>query len=86
MNSMKRTYSLFEKVEGKWMRLSPYSYKLGIARSFWQNALITGSSTGHHMELRPATGIGHLAGEAEECRKNWKNFLAALKAEEGWSK
>jgi hypothetical protein len=48
-----RSYSLFEKVDGKWVRLSKMSYRLDVARRAFQTALLNGCLTGHHMALRP---------------------------------
>ncbi len=71
---MKRTYSLFEKIDGRWYRLSRFSYSLKAARSNWQTSLILGSTSGHYMELRPVSPKVPTDDEAEEYRLNWTNF------------
>jgi len=49
-----RTYSLFVKEKGKYVRLSALACSLKSARSLFQGALIGGSMSGHAMYLRPA--------------------------------
>lgn len=49
----KRLYSLFEKVDNKWVRLSPFAYSLEICRRWFRDRLLNGSLEGRHMALRP---------------------------------
>jgi hypothetical protein len=48
-----RRYSLFEKIDGKWVRLTSTSYLKQMAVHNYQSILISGSLNGHHLELRP---------------------------------
>ena len=48
-----RKYSLFEKVNGKWTRISQFAFYKQTAVSHWQGQLIAGSFSGRHLELRP---------------------------------
>jgi len=50
----KRTYSLFTKENGKYIRLSSSAYHKDVAVRLWQSALLAGSMNGHSMYLRPA--------------------------------
>jgi hypothetical protein len=53
----KRLYSLFGRSPstGKWVRLSPYAFRLGIARRHWQGALLASVLCGlPERRLRPA--------------------------------
>ena len=49
----KRYYALFEKVNGKWERLSAAAYYKETAVFIWQNALLEGFFNGKQRELRP---------------------------------
>ncbi len=50
---MKRQYSLFVKMEGKFKRISRMSFSITRARSLYQNRLIAGSASGLEVRLRP---------------------------------
>ncbi len=56
-----RYYGLFEKHDGKWVRLYPsLAYKKSYAVRYFQTALLNGSMTGKTRELRPVkTGLDH---------------------------
>lgn len=49
-----RLYGLFEKVDGKWVRLCPScAYKKSLAIRIFQNHLLAGSFEGKTRALRP---------------------------------
>ena len=53
-----RTYSLFEKQDGKWVRLTPNAYYLATARNVWQMALLAAALSGTKVRsLRPAVRV-----------------------------
>ena len=49
-----KTYSLFCKEDGKWVRLSCLAFKLDVARRAFQTGLLAGTCIGKTMMLRPA--------------------------------
>jgi len=63
---MERKYSLFAKIEGKWVRLSTIAIGLQHARRVFQGALLSGSFLGFEMGLRPVKS--HLEIPSEEAR------------------
>lgn len=52
MNKSSRRYSLFEKRNGKWVRISFYAYTLKIARNLYQDIMFNGALSGKDMMLR----------------------------------
>jgi hypothetical protein len=53
-----RTYSLFEKQDGRWVRLTPNAYYLATARNVWQMALLAAAMSGTKVRsLRPAVRV-----------------------------
>lgn len=50
---MTRNYSLFEKLEGKWQRMTSIAMPKQAAVRFFQNQLLSGSMQGRNMALRP---------------------------------
>lgn len=48
-----RMYSLFERFEGKWVRISSVAYPKKEAVYVYQNRLLSGCLSGRKMELRP---------------------------------
>lgn len=49
-----RTYSMFARENGKWVRITPLALVLSSARRLFQGALLDGSLAGLAMELKPA--------------------------------
>lgn len=50
---MKRLYSLYEKRDGRWIRLSEASYIKQTAIRVFQSDLLNGFFEGRRVELRP---------------------------------
>jgi len=48
-----RLYSLFEKVNGRWVRQSGLALRKSAAVRIFQNALLNGFFAGRHVALRP---------------------------------
>jgi len=48
-----RMYSLFERKDGKWVRISMYAFYFKIARALFQTTLIEAALVGKEMMLRP---------------------------------
>lgn len=52
-----RLYSLFEKIDGRWIRISQFAFIKATAVQHWQGQLLSGYFSGRHLELRAlATG------------------------------
>jgi len=54
---MERSYTLFVKKDGKYIRLVPSVFSLKNARRLFQGRLLAGSMNGHQMYLRPAKPV-----------------------------
>lgn len=53
-----RKYSLFEKQNGKWVRMTPNAYHLATARQVWQTALLAAAFGGGNPRcLKPAERV-----------------------------
>lgn len=48
-----RLYGLFEKRDGKWVKLSPLNLPKQMAVSHWQTVLLNSFFAGKQVELRP---------------------------------
>ena len=72
---MKRTYSLFVKVDGKYLRLSGMALPLDSARRIFQNMLLAGSMNGHNMNLRPAKEA--FPDEVNAIRENVQKYFGS---------
>lgn len=53
MNKNARMYSLFEKRDGQWVRISSYAYFLKVARNLFQDTMINAFFEGKEQMLRP---------------------------------
>lgn len=52
MTIEKRKYSVFKKVDGKWVRLSTAAFRKSVAVRLFQDILLGGSMDGYEMALR----------------------------------
>ena len=52
MKKLTRYYSLYEKQNGKWVRISDASYPKAVAVRYFQNALLNAAFSGITRELR----------------------------------
>lgn len=79
---MKRLYSLFAKIDGKFVRISVCSYRLDLARRLYQNRLLMGTAHGVEMRLKPVKPLpwdNRLPIE-EQIESDFQRWLMKLEA------
>ena len=76
---MKRKYSLFAKIDGKWVRLSTIATNLQQARTVFQSSLISGSFLGFERGLKPVKSRLEIPSEEAQAALAASQFVFKTK-------